>query len=83
MNETGSGSNHSMVDSLIRHQIPLISVSSVSMAVGLILAFNNLWHLRVASNTRYVKQLNSLVFTDCDGLNQACGVREHNFMLRI
>ena len=60
MNETGPASNHSMVDSLIRHQIPLISVSSVSMAVGLILALNNIWHLRVASNTRCVKQLKLL-----------------------
>ena len=61
-NETMTGLNetnltvqqpHSMGDSLSRHQVNL-SVSFVASAlVGLVLCYNNLWHLRVATNTRY------------------------------
>ena len=41
-----------MEDYLSRHQMPLCVVFAASMAVGLFLSYNNLWHLQVASNTR-------------------------------
>ena len=43
---------HSMGDSLSRHQVNLSVTFVASALVGLLLCYNNLWHLRVATNTR-------------------------------
>ena len=54
LNENTESGYHSMEEYLSLHQIPMCGVFASSMAVGLILSYNNLWHLQVASNTRFV-----------------------------
>ena len=59
LNETNSTVQHSMGDYLSRHQVSLSVAFVASELVGLILCYNNLWHLRVATNTRYVHTVRS------------------------